>query len=253
MPRSLQELIEDLEAYLPKLAGLRKTSPIANDMYEAADDWRHLGRRALENDTRVNYPQRARGEYIFLGRLREFLNTKTKTEQEAYEPLLQTGGALLAIVGEIQPPKDGHLGFLRFVREQFAFLTNQFGFFESACEPTSIRFSSGSVYVELSHSVNPWLSCQFGPDRQQPDGHCFGIHDLLYVNHDDRYKSLPERLELMSEAETENWFSFLADIFKQYGRPVLSNEPGAFPLLAGAQAERDAAFVRAMELKHSHS
>jgi hypothetical protein len=153
-------------------------------------------------------------------------------------------------VETVRPPKDGHFGFLRSVRDQFVFLEIDFGFSEVNHQSTSIRFSSGSVYMELNHDFQPWSSCEFGPEASEAH---FWIQDLLYLNQDERYKTLPERLELDTEAETESWITFMADIFKRYGSPVLSNRPGIFEELTKAQAARDAAFVREMELKYGSS
>jgi hypothetical protein len=53
-----------------------------------------------------------------------------------------------------------------------------------------------------------------------------------------------------TEAEVEDWFGFLAEIFKKYGSPVLANNGDIFRRLADAQAERDAVYGREMELKY---
>ena len=66
-----------------------------------------------------------------------------------YGPQLNTGGEILEIVGAVQPPSDGHLGFLRVIRQYFRFLQTDYGFAITDEQPTSMRFSSGAVYVEL--------------------------------------------------------------------------------------------------------
>ncbi|MGA2834521.1 MAG: hypothetical protein ABSE55_15750 [Terracidiphilus sp.] len=247
---SLQALVIELESHLPQLKERRAKNALANDCYEAADDWRHLGRRVLENDTRVNYPERVRGEYELLAQLREILQNKPVGDRLEYEQLLNTGEELLKIVGEVQPPKDGHLGFLRIVRSLFEFLQTEFDFSVVGEGPTCLRFSSGAVYLELKHSIDPWMSCGFGPEPE--DSKTFWIHDLLYLNHDERYRVLPDRLEMNTELEIEDWFGFLASVFKQYGFPILRNSPEIFKALTEAQAERDAAYVHEMDLKYSN-
>jgi len=244
----LQALVIDLVSYLPSLKPNRATIPIANDCYEAADDWRHLGRRVLDNDTRGNYPERARGERLLLARLQRILESKSPDEQRIYAPILKAGNELIKIVATVQPPVDGHLGFLRIVRELFSFLRTELNFEEVEAQPAWIRFSSGVVYVELQHSISPFMTCSFG--LESTESKCFWIEDLLYLNHDEKYRSLPERLEMNSEAEIEKWFGFLAEVFKRYGSPVLENRPGVFDALDAAQAERDAAYGREMELKY---
>lgn len=246
--QSLGNHLIELESYLPRLKERRSTDTFANDCYEAADYWCGLGRRALASDTRVNYPERVRGEFELLAELQGILRDRPIGDQQEFGALLATGGQLLKIVSEIQPPKDGHLGFLRIVRSNFEFLQKPFAFTVADEQPTSIRFSSGAVYIELEHSISTSSSCTFGPESV--DSNYFWIDDLLYLNHDERYRSLPERLEMNTEAEIEDWFGFLAGIFRQYGLAVLANQPNAFAELTKAQSERDAAYVREMELKY---
>jgi hypothetical protein len=248
MKTMLQALVTELESCLPSLEANRWTIPIANDCYEAACYWCDLGRWVLESNTRVNYPERARAERMLLAEIQAILVSKPIDEQKVYAPVLKAGGELIEIVGSVQPPVDGHLGFLRIVRELFSFLRTDLHFKEMATEPTSIRFSSGVVYIEMNGPAHaPWFSCSFGVECQKP--HDFQIQDLLYLNRDERYKTLPERLDMNTEAAIEEWFEFLAGIFKQYGSPVFENRPGVFEALAAAQAERDAAYVREMEIK----
>jgi hypothetical protein len=246
MNAQLPALVAELDALLPGFATRRNQDGLANDCYEAAWYWRDLGRWVLENNTRVNYPERARGEFMLLAQLRELLAKRSPQDQDDFRRVIDAGEEVLNIVATVQPPKDGHLGFLRIVREQFDFLRLS-GFKTVSEEPTEIRFSSGDIYLELSHSVNPWLSCSFGPDAPSPPS--YWIHDLLYLNGDERYRTLPERLELNSESATADWFAFLAECFRKYGRSILSNEEGAVKQIAAAQAKRDGEYVREMELK----
>lgn len=186
-----------------------------------------------------------RGERELLAKLQEILRSKSAEAQLKYAPLLNTGGEILRIVEGVQPPSDGHLGFLRIVRECFRFLQTDYDFSIADEQPTSIRFSSGAVYVKLEHSRDPWLSCLFGPEL--PKKKHFSMYDLLFLNRDERYRTLPEKLAMNSESEVETWFKFLADLFRQYGHEVLSNEPGVFERLAKAQAERDEEYKQEME------
>lgn len=238
----LQALVTELESYLPSLEAKRAIVAIANDCYEAAYYWRDLGRWVLESNTKVNYPERAKGERMWIAELQKSLAGKSPEDQVEYAPVLKAGSELLEIVATVQAPPDGHLGFLRMTRELFSFLRTEFHFREVETEPTSIRFTSGYVSIELQGSLDPWSSCSFGLETNSPKG--FWIHDLLYLNHDDRYQSLPKRLDMRVPADIEEWFGFLAGVFKQYGTPVFEKRPGIFEALAEAQAERDAVYAR---------
>ncbi len=247
----LKTLVDEIGGALPQFAAHRDVDPLANDCYEAAWYWRDLGRWVLEGNTRVNYPERAKGEFMLIARLREFLAKRPPEKRSEFGRVLDAGEELLKIVSGVMPPKDGHLGFLRIIRAEFGFLESDFGFKVVQEEPTQIRFSSGDIFLELSHSVNPWLSCSFGPDVK--DGPSYWIHDLLYLNGDERYKALPQRLDLDSEETTVQWFGFVAECFRRYGRQILSNADAVLQQLAAAQAKRDDEYVREMEMKHGPS
>lgn len=127
-------------------------------------------------------------------------------------------------------------------------MRTEYGFAVTDEQPTGVRFSSGAVYVKLECSNNPSLSCSFGPETRK--GTAFWIDDLLFLCGDSRYRTLPQSLKLDTEVDVESWFRFVADVFRQYGHAVLSNQPGVFARLERAQAERDAEYVAAMNEKH---
>jgi hypothetical protein len=245
--KSLQQNVEALESELPKLERQRNSGGLANDLYEAVDDWRRLGQYALGNDARVNYPVRAREELGLLSKLQEILR-QSQQEWQRYSPLLETAGDLLEQVAAIQLPKDGYLGVLRIVRQHFAFLCTEYSFQITDEQPTGARFSSNFVYVKLEWSKNASLSCSFGPASNDVD--VFWLEDLLFLYADDRYKTVPKSLNLDTERAVDEWFRFVADIFKKYGTELLTNRPGIFDRLTVAQKTRDAEYVAAMNKKH---
>jgi len=248
MSESLQNAVSKLEAQLPELEKQRASDAFVNDIYEAASYWCELGRWVLQKNTKVNYPERVRGERELLAKLESILRGKPTEAQLEYGPLLDTGGAILRIVEGVQPPKDGHLGFLRIVRECFQFLQADFGFSVTKEQPTSLEFSSGAVYLELECSRDPWMSCLFGPESAERKH--FSIQDLLFLHGDQGYRTLPEKLTMTTEGEVQDWFQFVAGLFRQYGTEVLSNQPGIFHRLTEAQNQRDAEFVATMNARY---
>lgn len=250
MNTSLENAVSELEAHLPQLEKQRTSDAFVNDLYEAASYWCQLGRWVLQKNTKVNYPERVRGERELLTKLELLLRAKPAEAQVKFGPLLSTGGEILQIVEGVHPPKDGHLGFLRTVRECFQFLQTDFGFSVANEQPTSLEFSSGAVYLELECALNPWMSCQFGPESAERKH--FSIQDLLFLYGDQQYRTLPEKLAMNTEGKVEDWFRFVAGLFRQYGGEVLRNEPGIFDRLAQAQTQRDEEFVAAMNEQHGH-
>lgn len=202
----------------------------------------------MGGDARVNYPACVRQERESIRKLQEFWSKKAPQELQRYGPLLEVGEEILKVAEAVPVPKDGHLGFLRIVRECFQFLLVEFDFSITDEQPIRMRFSSGKAYLELECSSNPWMSCQFGPETREQKH--FYIYDLLFLYRDQRYRIVPEQLTMNSSTEVQDWFQFIAGVFKQYGRDVLSNQPGIFDRLKHAQAERDAEYAAAMAKLH---
>ncbi len=245
---TLPEAVNILASQLPDLKRQRSATPFANDIYEAAEYWHRLGTYVIENNTRVNFPQIALSELELMEQLESLLSIRSSEEQERYAPVFQAAGKLLRFVEEVQPPKDGHLGVLKVIREQFGFLLTDYGFSIAMEEPIGIRFSSGDVYVDLKWAKKYDSSCSFGSESDPKKS--FWIDDLLFMNGDEGYRALPQDLALNTESDVENWFRSLADVFKKYGHDVLSNRPGIFEELAKAQTQRDQEYTQEMNRRY---
>ncbi|HLJ29457.1 MAG TPA: hypothetical protein VKY85_22300 [Candidatus Angelobacter sp.] len=244
MTQSLGKLVSQLEFYLSELESQRSLGTFANDVFEATDDLLHLGRYILAGNTRVNYPARIHQERELWRQLTDLLRKRSPEDQQRYAAIFGMAEQTLRFAETFQPAKDGHLGILRIIRKHFGFLQTDYGFAIVKEEPIGIRFSSGEVFLELEWAKKHNSSCSFGAESsaEQP----FWIDDLLFMYGDVRYGTLPADLALHTEADVERWFTFLAGVFKQYGRDVLSNQPGIFDKLAKAQAERDREYVQKM-------
>jgi hypothetical protein len=245
MRESLTCDLDSLDALLPHLEKRRSFSPLANDIFEACDYWSKLGHRALQNDTRVNYPARSDGEMPLLEKLQSMLNQQAM--HQSFSDALSKGRAILSALQSVTLSKEGHMGTLRAIRREFAF-ASEFGFRIMREEPTGIFFSSGTVYVNLEWATTPDLSCEFGPEGTPKKR--FGVDDLLYMVHDSRYRTIPRELNLDTEAKVEEWFIFLAGVFKRYGRDVLANRPGVFGELEQAQLQRDREYGQEMDARY---
>jgi hypothetical protein len=240
---TLKENLALLESLLPQLKSERNDGPLENDLCEAIDDWCHLGRRAVENDTRVNYPARAGGERMLLKKLREFYSGKRAQDLAQHLPLLDTAEEMIQQIASISTPLGGHLEVLRAIGEHFAFLQDEYGFRITGEEPTGVKMSSGAVSVDVHWATQSFLSFSISDQ----DGNSFWIEDFLYLYRDDRYRTVPQALELATENDVNSWFQWLSEILRNYGNDALANRPGTFDQLAKAQLERDAEFVAMME------
>ena len=239
--KSIQDQVRSIERSLPLLELQRASGPFANDVYEAAVHWRNLGKRAQERDTRVNYPKRAREEKILLAKLSNGLAARAKGLYREYAEVFAIAEKLLDQVEAIPASQEGHFGLLKAVKTMFSFLQANYGFQIRIEEPTCVRYSSSTVYVEFESSANPVLSCSFGPENS--GGIRFWIDDLLYLYGDERYQAVRKKKPLETKDEAEEWFAYLAGILKQYGDEVLTNQPEIFERLAVAQALRDREWV----------
>jgi hypothetical protein len=245
---SIQKNIEKLKSYLDELRPRRSTDPMANDLYEEADDLRSFAEIILRADTKADYVARIRQERDCIRKIREFWSKERPEEFQGYSTFFDVAEEVLKAAEAIKLPEGGHLGTTRSIRENFLFLQREYGFVVAHENPLSIRYTNGTVFVELEWTGNPFLSCKFGLESE-PRKH-FWVKDLLYLHSDQRYRTLPQRLHLDTEAEAGNWFKFLAGIWRQYGHDVLVNRPGIFDRLAEAQEQWGEEYTREMDRAH---
>ena len=81
MMAPLKENVAKLNEYVSQLEKERQSSPLANDIFEAAWYWRDLGQWVLDKNTKVNYPARAAEERKLLEQLRGMTSSHTVDEQ----------------------------------------------------------------------------------------------------------------------------------------------------------------------------
>ena len=202
---------------LPNLKAQRQSSGLANDMYEAADDWRIAGNYILNDDTRVDYEARAFSERCLVDALQASLLAKSAEGQTRYARLLRLGAEMVQALQATQSPKDGHLGVLRILREQFRFLEQDYGFYVTKEKLTGLHYSSGQVFLELEYASASSLSCDFGSESQSQE--CFWIEDLaLHESGTSDTSPYPAHSLLNTADEVEAWFRFVAEIFRRTGR-----------------------------------
>jgi hypothetical protein len=238
---SLQDEIKSVESFLPHLKAQRASTAFDNDMFEALTYWSDLGSRAVNGDARVNYPARAREELALVAKFTEMVRKLPLEARPKYLDMLTASRELLMRLEAIQPEEDGYLGTLSAIRAGFGFLQSDYDFRAVKTEPTGIRYSSGSVYIELQYSIDPSLSCSYGPESEEEIS--FWIEDLLFLAKDERYRTFQKQKTPLTKEEVHAWFTYLANIWKQHGRDVLANRPGIFVRLAEAQRIRDAEYA----------
>jgi hypothetical protein len=183
---------------------------------------------------------------VLFQKLRDIVSARPEKDHVRYLPLLDRAEELVRQISQIPIPADGHLGVLKVIRDRFGFLIDQYEFAVTDEEPTTMRLTRGAVVVELGCATQSSLSFSMSRDDL---GH-FWIEDLLYLNGDRRYESVPQAIHLNTEADVDDWFQFISDVLRQYGDELLRDNPGAFDRLAHAQSQRDAEYAARMNAKY---
>lgn len=237
-------LTAQLAGHAGKLKPLRGSSPLANDMFEAADDWTNLGNLLAEHSDQTDFASRARQEQELLERLRLALLRASSEDQVRYGPILEAGAQLIEIAGRQVANPDGALGFLRVIRARFGFLAEH-GFVLGLAQPSAARFSSGGVFVRLELCDDPAATCIFGLEAVPEQS--FGLDDLLFLHGDPAWQRLAERRPLRNEAEVDGWFAYAARLLEESGADILAGTPASFARLKDAQDRRDATYIQFMD------
>jgi hypothetical protein len=243
---TLEENLAILEARIPELKDRRNAGPLQNDIYETIDDCCHLGRRAIQNDTRVNYPARARSENIYLRNVCNFGVAKDEQGWEGYQFLLATAQEMVEQIADIPLAPSGHLRVLKTIQKHFAWLMEQFGFTLEDEQPTGVCLTSRHVFLELAWATQSSLSFALTRDKV----HRFWLEDLLFLHGDSRYRTVPASLDLKTEEDVEAWFSVVSSILREHGQALLADQEEAWNRLAEAQSKRDAEYVAMMNAKY---
>jgi hypothetical protein len=242
----MESYADELQSWLPLLEKRGQTDGLMRDLFEAVDYWSFLARAASAGDTKINYRERATGQLIWLGKLKDAMSKMTAEDRISLNPLIAKSSELLGALAATKLAPGGHQGLLHILKTRFHFLQSEYGFTVTKEEPMGMNLSSGCVWICLSYSPKSYLSFQFGQEPREKE--FFGLEDLLFLYGDPRYRSVPEDLAFTITKDLEVWFGFIADVLRQYGDEILRNLPGAFVRLADAQSRRDAEHVMAMDV-----
>ena len=240
--------VQRLRDLLARIEPRRYSTPLANDVYEAAWYWRDLGQWVLEKNTKVDYPARASEEQLLLNQLRKMSGEELLEKKEEYDSIFEIANEILRAVAETLPLKEGHMGILRFIRTNFAFLETEYGFVVVDQQPLGMKYSSGCVWIDFEHAGRTNQCCTFGPEPR--NGGIFWPEDLLFALGDPRYREIQEERLLENTHEVETWFKVLAEIWRNSGRDVLSCRPGVFDRLTTAQKQRAAELTAATDVQY---
>ena len=237
------QCIDVLVALAAKLEPGRNDSGIVNDVFEAAEDWKGLGRLVLE-DKGYDIAGRLKQEVESLEGLRNFYGAELDQNPD-FARVMELGAQMIAAAKQYEPPRDGYLGAVRIIRQTFAFLQTEFGLVPGQAHGMSWNYASDRVCVHLSlpNRISSW--CQL--KRPNDPSYGYELEDLLFMGGRSVSLALPPGQMIASEADVQAWFTTVADILRQYGSDVLADRPGAFERLAQAAAKRERRYVEECE------
>ena len=95
MSKKLERNVELISGWLPRLAENRNSSPLANDVFEAATYWVQLARWFDEGNTKIDFPARAREERLLLETLKTN-SAKQQMDSREYAPIFDIVDDMLA-------------------------------------------------------------------------------------------------------------------------------------------------------------
>src|SRR5712692_8018339 len=160
---TLAAAVAKLDQDLSRMEKERYSSPLANDIYEAACYWRDLGRWILEGNTKVKYPARAAEERSVLEKLAVMARTQSPNQERRYQSCFEAASVILRAAAETEPPKDGHMGILRIIRAHFDFLETDYALAIVDEQPLGMKYASAWVWIELKYGERSSQLCTFGP------------------------------------------------------------------------------------------
>ena len=229
--------LETLTKLAAKLLPRRNESGLANDMYEAADDWRHLAKSLVEDDGRMMFEAVVQQDEDLWAELR-LLYGEALAENSDYASVMAIGARVIAEGKQRKTRPDSFAGqLLQIIPRTFAFLTTEYGLRPGDGPEGTFNYASDrvSVSLDLPTAFDSWcrLKRMSGPATD------FTLEDLLFMAGKSASLVLPPGQTIDTAEDIQAWFTTVADILRRYGADVLADKPGAFDRLAKAAAERD--------------
>ena len=233
-----------------KLEPLRNDTPLANDMFEAADFWANFGRSQVGCPEEENWDLTVRMEQEeeLYASLKDYYGQEIWSNLD-YTKVMELGARLIEACRRRVIHPDGRNGILRVLRDTFAFLTSEFGLRPGTGTKGAFEYASERVAISLDFPDQLGSGCWIKQASDQGFGS--SLECLLFMGGRTESLALPPGQEFKSEADIQAWFTTVADILRRYGSDVLADRPGAFERLAQASAERDRLIGEECERLHA--
>lgn len=209
---------------------------------------------AAKHSTQFDYPKVA-SEYLNdLDQIKAELQDASLADldRQTYLEYLAGCRQLLADLGSLPVPPEGHLGFRGSALQAFRFLVDKYGFEVTETSPTSVGFRTNALFVNLSHSPEcPMNSLLVGRrTRDETPSSGFILDDFAYVAGLGVVFDY-DRFGLLDSAGIANFLQRAASLVHEHGGPVLSGDPKAFDEFQRKADERERAYIEMMERQHS--
>jgi hypothetical protein len=244
--REFSEAFQRWQWLLPPIGDLRNpnspTYPIELDLDHAVSSLASVGKRALEGDTRADWPAIVPEYLADLNAVeRNVVAAAVPVERKRkYEAYISECRSVWQKISLLPVPADGHLGFRKYVLSNFRFLEELHEFHVTESSPIKVRYESNHVFVELNFSPRaPELTFEFGNlTKADKPPKSFSLDDLAYwAGVGLRFDY--DRFQLDSSVNLAEFIESVARFVERHGWSVLSNNPHSRDFLAAKQAERE--------------
>lgn len=209
---------------------------------------------AAKRSAKFDYPKVV-GEYLHdLGLIEAKLESTPlgNPDRRAYLDYLAECRSLLSKLGSLPVPPEGHLSFRASALQAFRFLIDEYGFKVAETSPTSVRYTTGAMFADLSHSpecpMNSILVGKRTGDDTSTSG--FILDDFAYVAGLGVLFDY-ERYDLLDSAGIAKFLPTAASLVRDNGSSLLSGDAEAFREFQSKADERERSYIEMMERQPS--
>jgi hypothetical protein len=244
--REFSEAFQHWQWLLPPIGDLRNpnapTYPIELDLDHELSSLASVGKRALEGDTKPDWPKIVPGYLAHLHAIERNVAAAAIPDERKrkYENYISECRSVWQKISRLPVPADGHLGFRKYVLSSFRFLEESHEFRVTETSPIKVRYESNQLFIELNYSPRaPELGFELGSlvnAKELPQS--FSLDDLAYwAGFGLRFDY--DHFQLDSPTGLAEFIVNVARFVEQHARPLLSNDLRSLDSLAAKQAERE--------------
>ena len=209
---------------------------------------------AADHSTQFEYP-RVSEEYLHdLDRIESQMESGslTDSDQKLYSAYFVECRHLLASLGSLPVPAEGHLGFRRSALHAFAYLIDEYDFVVTETSPISVRFEKDELVVIVEYSPACPMSSILVAKRvnEQSPTSGFVLDDFAYVAGLGVIFDYGQ-FDFGRADQLSKFLEMAGTLLHRYGGQLLSGDGGAFREFQSKADERERLYVEELERHRS--